>query len=315
MGHPGWVRGASVHAPGDVVPFLCEGAQHRARRALRMYKSSSPWETLDAATDAGGAVELLAKACVALVEPALLAKGGNGLAPAVSVLHLRGHDRVLESVKETRLVTLDAAVALGVAVDLFPKLRTVSAGARTALEARNDALHMGIADPDVVDAAVAGMAKFVGVALPLLGLRSEEFWGDDELSAAGDAVDTRAGHVAEVAEAKIELAGKRYARLLLPLGDVEAAKVIAALQSAQQERLAGRAGFPERCPACENFGWVDVGADFDVEHDDGGWNYYQTDQWVDGFECPVCHLKLDAEECAELGIGAVEPDEDDPRDR
>ena len=315
--HPGWVRGPAARAPEEVVPFLCDAAQHRARRALRLYKSTDPWDLLDAGADAGGAVELLAKACIATVEPALLAKGGSGLTPAETMLRLRGHSRVLDPDREPRLVTLDATVAIDIAERLFPKLTTVSSGARAALDARNDSMHMGIAIPERVDAAVAGMARFVVAALPVLNLRPQEFWADeDDLKAAGRAVDTRTTHIADVAKAKIELAAARHARFLLRLTEDEAANVIRALQSKHHERIEGRPGYPERCPACDNYGWVDLDADFDAEPDgDGGWTYFQTDEWVAGFECPVCQLGLSSEECEEAGIGLRGRDEDDERDR
>lgn len=316
--HPGWVRGSTVQPAGNVVPFLRDAARHHARRALRLYKSTDPWDLLDAGADAGGAVELLAKACVATVEPALLAKGsGGGLGPAETVLRLRGHGHVLDPSREPKIVTLDASVALDIAARLFPKLAKASTGAHAALEARNDALHMGVAVTDRVDAAVAGMARYAELALPLLNLNPEAFWGDeDDAAAAGRAVDARTTHVAEVAEAKIQLAAKRHAQFLLRLTADEAANVVAALLAKHQERLEGRAGFPERCPACENWGWVDLDADFDVEPDgDGGHVYFQTGEWVDGFECPVCHLELTGEECEEVGIGLGERDEDLGRDR
>lgn len=314
--HPGWVRGSAVQAPGDVVPFLCEGARHRARRALRLYKSTDPWDLLDAGADAGGAVELLVKACIAAVEPALLAKGGSGLTPAETMLRLRGHGKVLDPDREPRLVTLDATVAVEMAERLFPKLTTVSSGARAALEARNDSMHMGIAITDRVDAAVAGMARFVVVALPLLGLSSGQFWGDeDDVKAAGRAVDTRMSHIAEVIAAKIELAAARHARFLLRFTEDEAANVATALLAKHQERAEVRPGFPERCPACGNDGWVALDADFDLEPDGGGgWTYLQTDEWVEGFECPVCQLELNSEECEEAGIGSRVRGEDDERD-
>lgn len=301
------------------MPFLRDAARHHARRALRLYKSTSPWDLLDAGADAGGAVELLAKACIATVEPALLAKGGNGLGPAETMLRLRGHERVLDPSRDPRLVTLDATVALDIAQRLFPKFATVTTGALAALEARNDSLHMGIAVTDRVDAAVAGMARFVAVAIPLLNLGAEQFWGDeDDVRAAGRVVDARATRVAEVTAAKIGLASARYARLVLRFGDEVVAGRATVLLAQHQLRPETRPGFPETCPACGNFGWVGIDADFDAERDgDGGWLYLQTDEWVDGFECPSCQLQLNSEECEEAGIGVRVRvrDEDGARDR
>ncbi len=242
----------------------------------------------------------------------MLAKGGGGLGPAETVLRLRGHGHVLDPSREPKFVTLDATVALDIADRLFPTLAKVSAGARTALEARNDALHMGIAVTDQVDAAVAGMAKYAAFVLPLLAVSAEDFWGDkDDVAAAGRAVDARATRVADVTAAKTQLAEARYARFLIRYGD-EAPRRARALEVRHRDQMDTRPGYTETCPACGHQGWVDLDADFDVDRDgDGGWVYFQTGEWVEGFSCPVCELRLDSEECEEADIRLTRHEDDE----
>lgn len=310
------VRGSHSRPAKDLVLFLREAAQHRARRALRLYRSDDPMDLLDAGADAGGAVELLAKACIATVEPALLAKGGSGLGLAETLLRLRGLPHRVTSADEARLATIEAGLAVELAERLFPKLSTATAGARLALDARNDSLHLGIAIADRVDAAVAGMAAYVRAVLPVLAVSHAHFWAQEEdLIAADRAVFERTTHVAEVVEAKIQFAQARYEQFVLRVGEDHAARVVHEIQIREADRDAHRGGFTFQCPACQHYGWVEVDADFEAEPDgDGGFDYVQTAQWVAGFRCPVCELELDSEECDEAGIGQ-EDGVDDDRDR
>lgn len=309
-------RGSQSRPADEMVHFLREAAQHRARRALRLYRSADSMDLLDAGADAGGAVELLAKACIATVEPSLLAKGVSGLALAETLLQLRGLPHLLTSSRERRLSTIEAGLAVELAERLFPKLAPATASARLALEARNDSLHMGIAIADRVDAAVAGMAAYVRAVLSVLGVSHAHFWAQEEDMVAADrVVSDRTTHIAEVVEAKIEQAQARCERFVIRVGEDRAADVIHEIQIREMDPDRYRGGFTVQCPACQQYGWVDVDADFEAEPDgEGGFDYFQTAQWVAGFRCPVCELELDSEECEEAGIGQ-ETDEDEERDR
>lgn len=308
-------RGSQSRPADEMVHFLREAAQHRARRALRLFRSADAMELLDAGADAGGAVELLAKACLATVEPSLLAKGVSGVALAETLLQLRGLPHLLVGTRELRFATIEAGLAVDLAERLFPRLSPATRGARLALEARNDSLHMGIAVAHRVDAAVAGMAAYVRAVLPVLGVSHAHFWAQEEdMIAADRVVSERTTHIAEVVEAKIEQAHARYERFVIRVGQDHAARVIQEIQIREAESDRNQGGFAVECPACEQSGWVDVDVDFEAEPDgEGGFDYFQTAQWVAGFRCPVCQLDLDSEECDEAGIGQ-EPDEDEGSD-
>lgn len=300
--HAGWRRGGTSIPPAELVRVLREAAQHRARRAVRLYGSEDGFDQLDAAADAGSAVELLAKACIAVIEPAAIAKVG-GAAGIGYVLRLRGHGYRLASPDEDRLSTIEASLALSVAAKLYPQLSTAAAGATAALEARNDSLHMGLAHPDRVLNAIAAMAALARKSLPILGVSREDFWGEPkDADVADQAVVDRSDHIAEVVDEKLNHARTRYEQVVLRIGETDAKTLAAELErrSYREDALSSIV----RCPSCGNFGRLENDADFEAEPDgEGGYDYIQTSQWVAGFSCPVCQLDLDGDEALEAGLG------------
>ncbi|MGV8977249.1 MAG: hypothetical protein ACOH17_04325 [Cellulomonas sp.] len=315
--HGGWIRGNTVVPADQLSLLLREAAQHHARRALVLHTSTDDFDLLDAAAFAGSAVELIAKACIATVEPAALAKPvgtGDGFAVAEHVMRLRGHGVRLTKSPLNRVVTIDASVALAISGKLFAQLTPHSQSAASALEVRNDALHLGLVEPGLLRTAVAAMTNFARAALPVLGVEDEAFWGTaTQVNTAATILQARADELAEIVENKIERAQHRYGYLIGRLGADESRHVVRGLE--ERGIAASGSGYGAQCPACDNRGWVEVEADYDVESDgEGGHVGFQTDSWVAGFHCPVCDLTLDSEEAAEAGFGNAEDDEDPHRD-
>jgi len=294
----------------QVARLLREGAQHHARRAVQTFQAEDGFAQLDAAAHAGSAVELTAKACIATVEPAALAKpvgSREGLDAAEHILMLRGHGHRLTD-RPSGLNTIDASVALRIAAKMFDELGRTSIAARCALGVRNSALHMGTVDPREMRRAVAAMADFVRTAIPILNVETSEFWGESEDEATADQIlEDRAVELATVVEFKISSASDRLERMRIRLGESE----VQALARRALRELDSKddSGYAYRCPACENSGWVDIDVDVDMEPDgEGGYDYWVTDSWVAGFRCTVCGLDLDGEEAIEAGIATGESD-------
>ena len=163
---------------------------------------------------------------------------------------------------------------------------------------------MTIAVRDSVEAAVAGMVRYAAAALAVLGVNEEDFWGNQSArDAAAGALDLHAARVQEITRALINLARARWARTVAQEGLEGAEKLADLLMRAEFSRKDENTGYPERCVACGHTGWVSLDPDYDVEGDgEGGYRYTQIDLWVDQFECPVCYLQLDNEQCESAGI-------------
>jgi len=150
-----------------------------AHRAVLNRHETSLLDLLDAAVSAGTAVELLAKACVAAVEPALLAASspGRGSPETQSILRLRGHrGRVGDSSAVRDVSTVFARQAVALAAELHAEI-TISPRELTLLfDVRNAAVHLGRVQDDLLLEAVVDMARFAEQALAALGQDSDGFW-------------------------------------------------------------------------------------------------------------------------------------------
>ncbi|MBB5475090.1 hypothetical protein HNR08_003826 [Cellulomonas hominis] len=304
----GWRRGSRTRPVDEVVEHLLDAASHHGRAAIRAVTSKDEFVLLDGAFHVGAAVELAAKAAVAETEPMLLSSAGNTkgemvdtlarFRPGVNVAPVPGGQR-------RRLRTIDASVAVAVVARLYPKCNV---SVELPLDVRNDAVHLAVVDPDRLTEAVRAMVVYVTLVVEAIELPPALFWRD-EANEALSLQTQRVRRLLKLAKRRVVLAKQAFELRLDAIEQPEGRDALVR----QLERL--RPAFDETvehpCPACgysAALGWT---SDVDVERDpDGGYYVAFAGLSFEGLECPVCDLKLNAEETEALGIdGTWEPPE------
>jgi hypothetical protein len=313
-----WMRGGPPSVGRDFSSTLAQSARWHARTAISSFISQDRDEQLQAACSAGTAVELLAKAYLADVNPALLADKGD----KDTVLHLGGRGTLAKG-DVLCMRTIGAYEALRLVAQLhrgFPPFDQQP----PALTARNAALHTALADRAQLRAAVVQMARMTESLLEVMKLDRSHFWGEHAMPVADSLLDEAARELEQVIKAKLAVARARLAALTENLAEPVAEALLATLA---QGPLPATGGWEEwggvdhleaqECPACHQRGMLFcelAPRDVDWEHDgDGG-----TFEVKDGaafpllFSCPVCRLELSADELGEFDFPdfiALPPDE------
>lgn len=306
----GWTRGSRTRPIDQVVEHLIEAASHHGRAAIRAVTSTDEFVLLDGAFHAGAAVELAAKAAVAEIEPMLLSSAGNAKGEMVDAL-VRFRPSVsiapVPAGQRRRLRTIDASIAVAVAARLYPKCNV---SAELPLDVRNDAVHLAVVDPDRLEEAVRAMVTYVNLVVEAIQLSPAQFWRA-EADEAQSLQAQRARRLLKLAQRRVTLAEQAFALRLDAIEQPEGRDALVR----QLERV--RPDFDETvdypCPACGHsaaLGWT---ADIDFERDpDGGYYAAFAGLSFEGLECPVCDLRLNAEEAEALGIDSTwEPPEHD----
>lgn len=283
------------------MPHLLEAGRHHARAAVRDYSDPDGFVLLDAAIHVGGAIEMVTKAAIAKEEPLLLAKpsGRGDLLDAFARLR----ETRLTPSPNWRLKSIDVSIAIELVDRIHPSLGSRAAAAKEALNARNDAAHMGIVVPDELQKATAAMVTYLNALLGQLDEDEHSFWGDahDEAVALEQDREERLKLRAEqlVGEAKA-----RFDRWLAKLGP-DPSDIGEAIAERELENQLRRPDFDDidvvSCPACTCNAMIpkdiDVEADFDGDGHFLVWGYTPL-----GLECPVCGLKLSVEGAVALGV-------------
>lgn len=302
----GWPVG-DVNVPyAELADHLVYAACLHARRAVLDRHAMSLLSLLDAASSCGAAVELLAKACIAKVEPALLAAPASrdGAPPTSSLLHLRGHaDRVTGSaVRDVATIMVKPAIQL--ASDLHRRITVTPKQLSLVLDVRNAAVHLGLVQDDLLVEAVVLMATFVDQALPALDETPDEFWTPQVAKLVRSLLDERSGEVAKVVHELIAQAGQHYRTTFGRLDEPSRTVLVSVMEA--NKPSGGLDASQTRCPACDHMGWVIVDVDVDVEPMGGG--EYDSHEYLftKGFECPVCGLLLEPEMFEAAGIDTTD---------
>jgi hypothetical protein len=102
-----WPQGTSWASHVDLAASLADSGEAHARQAVRKWVSGDLFDQLQAAMSAGCAVELLAKAHLAAIEPSLL----SDRADVDGLLHLSGKGALAAS-GATEIRTLSATLAV-----------------------------------------------------------------------------------------------------------------------------------------------------------------------------------------------------------
>lgn len=285
-------------ASAELTDRLYAAAQHHALRAQRLSAGvAGEHDRLDAAACAGGAVELLSKAVLVQRDPRLIARGEAVHHHLLDAILGLSRDRPTGS-------TVDAGLALGLAVRVDASLGEWATAARKVLEARNNAIHAALApSAAALQELLAEMAGFVTAAAATLGHTSADFWGESsaavDVAVAQHSVSTKARALEDV-----DMAKSAYERLVGRLDEAARTTIIGLLQGRASTRDDLDAEVD--CPACGNVAQVAWSAEADGEWDDGEVVYYGY-FLLSGLQCPVCGLELDGEAVEALGLDLPDP--------
>jgi uncharacterized protein YjbJ (UPF0337 family) len=279
---------------------LYAASRYHARRARALAETTDAFERIDAAAHAGSAVELIAKALLADLDVRLLPDRDqhHALLDAVAVLARR-----VEPVVARRLslkTTVGARVAVELAARLVPGCRQHESAAHRVAKVRNGAVHMAQSpSAEELGDVIEAMQDFTDAAARQLRGSSRDYWGvffDDVQQQRKASKEALLAHAREkVAQAKSrfdEMVGRLSAELRAP--------VLAELQT--REGLTGDETDEVACPACEQAATAAWDWDADAEPDGDGDYTLTAFLALVGLGCPVCGLRLDANEVDALGI-------------
>lgn len=317
----------------SLTGVLQRTAQGFAQEALTCLGVSDHDRLVRGAVAAGSAVELLVKAFLTGVNPAMLVERSE----KDSLLFLvdQGH-RADASSSPTDVRTLAASDALLLAKKIIPggAFSWHPQADRKVLQVRNAALHLGLADHDELRDACVIMTRLTSELLAQMSADPPTFWGD-----AGGVAQTLLDEAATERQRSVEFkkaaAKDFYLRLTSGLDGPTMSAVVASLvERGKPEDVDDDILITEQeCPVCDNRAWLtcDI-VRGDVQHEQVDWHDY--DVWVDRtalpllFQCGVCGLELEDDELLETDFRreielepdtdpaeAWEPDEDLWRDR
>jgi hypothetical protein len=306
---------------GDLSYLLARSARWHARRAIASFASQDLDELLQAGTSAGTAVELLAKAYLATINPSLLADRGD----RDTLLLLCGSSAAV-NLNALSMRTIGAETALRLVQHVhaaFPPFEQQP----LVLRVRNAAVHMALIDKAELRGAVLQMSRMTESLLTELGVDRDHFWGDHGKPVVNSLLDAARTALQHAVAAKMAAAGERLNRLTQDAPPRARAAILAALSG----RLTGSSDFdaPRACPVCAQQAWLicSIEQEGTVRYkiSENATPLAETDlvAYPFVFECPVCELQLDVDELPEfdfprsieLGTGyyTPRPDEDDDR--
>ena len=294
-------------APG---PRLYAASRHHAAKAREHRRQDDNYGRLDAAFHAGAAIELIAKAVLADLDPRLLADGARAQhALLEAVAELRSRSGTVSGSGGGGRATISASVALELASRLDSGCASHKSAAVRVLRARNAAVHMaeGPSAAGLMD-LLASMEAFTDAAARFLRGSSHDYWGvhfeevTRDREAAQRALERRA-------TAKVGAAAKAFQSMLAGLPEELRTRVIEELQrrGGTAATLSGDIVGEADCPACQQVATVAWDGAVEVEQEMPGEYLYQGYWELVGLRCPVCGLALDADEIEILSLDVGDP--------
>jgi hypothetical protein len=230
---------------------LAQSARWHARQAVRMHVSEEPNELLQAATSTGTSVELLAKAYLSIIDPALLADKGD----RNTILLLSGNS-ALTGAEPTGMKTITAYEALRAIKQLRPDFPLVQQD-DPLLQVRNAACHMALVSPGSLSLAVMQMCRIVEALLLALNLDRPDFWGAHAMPVVDTLLDKAKTEIARAVAAKMAAAIERFTSLLTGLSETDRNAVLAVLSAGPLGTIADDEVVERaQCPACGQQGWL-----------------------------------------------------------
>ncbi|NDL57010.1 hypothetical protein F7O44_07995 [Phytoactinopolyspora sp. XMNu-373] len=323
----GWPCGHELRPVAELPDILIKAGSHHGKRARKLYQSKKYEELLDAAISAGIAVEMVAKACVAKLNPALLAgrllsTDQKTAGAQDTILYLAGHhDLAIDGNYISRISTVNAKVAVAVAKRIDRRKHLPSADTECVIDARDAAIHMGLVDAGLLENAVENMVRFIDGALKMLNKQDDEFWENvdsERVKQLLDHIDARG--MAAVTD-KIKQSKEHYSYMIRLHGYPTVHLLADTATKFIFHQWSNSKIMSARCPACKNNGWyvVDSMSDAEHDHDEVLISHHYA---ISHFECPYCTLRLDEDELAHAGLEddgdelmESEWDEDSERER
>ncbi|SDJ08519.1 hypothetical protein SAMN05444157_1658 [Frankineae bacterium MT45] len=254
---------------------------------------------MDAAIHAGAAVELMAKAVLAHLDPRLLAAGDNAHHALLDVLAEQGRASVHARTKAPAS-TVIASSAVDLAARCADGLRTTKAAGHAALQARNAAAHAALVDEDKLADVVAGMNVFTLAGVDCLRRDRADFVGRERLAQVEREAAQRDSATQAAASSKVSAAKAQYRHLTDPLGTDGVGELLRILGS----RPEPPSDISETvdCPACDNNAWLLWNVEVDVEYEGPGeYSTYAYAEFI-ALDCPYCGLHLDEAECEAIEV-------------
>lgn len=243
---------------------------------------------------AGTALEQLAKAYLASIDPTLVVDGRN----FDSLLHACGkgrHARLPASLMKT--ITMDEALKR--CGQILPVIENLRGDLQRLVDARNGAIHVGAADESE---KLRMLVPYLHASRQLLGEGGFEdgYWGEFD-----GVVELRVAEVTEAAVAAVKeamiAARLRFDERYGQLGEDVRPAVLRAFEAGYS---------PEKyeqqlvdCPTCSTLGLASGSTDIDWQPD---WDHADGEDYVAGmypvvtffpgrFECRACELELEGE--------------------
>jgi hypothetical protein len=316
----------------SLTGLLERSAQGFAREALTALGASDHDRIVRGAIAVGTALELLTKAFLAAINPAMLVERSEK--DSLLFLVNQGHRAGADS-SPTDVRTLAATDALLLAKKIIPggAFSWNPQADRRVLQVRNAALHLGLADQSELREACVIMTRLVAELLTSTSADSAKFWGDLE-DLAQTLLDEAATERQQSVEVQKAAAKAFYMKLTTGLDAATRTTIVTSLIDRGKPEGDHETWIAEQeCPVCANPGWLtcDI-VRGEVQHEQVNW--HDHDVWVDRtalpfhFECAVCGLELEDDELLETDFPreielepdtdpaeAWEPDEDLWRDR
>jgi hypothetical protein len=239
----------------------------------------------------GCAMELLSKALVAQVSPALLVDSRDR--DRENLLHLTDHGHLAKKKAATEVKTVSGAEAAMIANELHRTLGWRKPADSFVFRVRHAAAHMALVNSDEVHTAVLEMLRYVHGLLAFQGANPVDFWGDLEPLAA-ELLDEAQSQRRQIVAARRAAAKARLAELVGRLDEPARAVVLASLSGHKM----GFADYdePKTCPVCEQQGWLLCSISRTT---------HTAYPFV--FFCAVCELYLQGDELEEMDLAAEIP--------
>lgn len=286
----------------SLATTLEAASKHAAQTSLENYTNSSKYSQIDAAIQAGAAVEWLVRSVIARSNPSILADASHH----ESLLVFTGV-KTASSSDYTALKTINIKVALDILFLIHPQL-SVRADVLRVMAIRNSASHIAILKKNDCQEAIRRMVRAVNEILGILSISHLDFWGN-ELCVVVEQIqrdfeDEISARVAsKIASAKVTLK-----TLLSGLSESQSQQIQLVLaQRKSKTYLDESESEPYICPACANLATLTFfripDEDFRIETDfdrhgevEDAYVVREVSLTPVFLECHVCELFLDGDE-------------------
>jgi hypothetical protein len=273
---------------GELWERLLAKSSFFARSAVDAYKAEV-WEVfhLHLAT----AVELLVKAALARLHPALIA---DPKAELDSLLHLLGLGRHATT-RETAIRTINASAALDRVARVVDDHLKAPAAVRRVLDIRNGVVHIGEHAP-TDEALLADVAQYVDGVLQSQGWDSDAYWGSSA-DAVAELVEGRAVALRLWYERRVEAARANLAAIVANMDEAATSAFLAAVTPPSASEPFDE--WPVTCPACGNAGLANGEPDPDWEAD---WDVADGEAYAAGAYVSAVNLDVRSFGCRACGL-------------